>query len=40
MLEKRSGIITRKLEILQQQIVKNKTYIKLTLSLIEQIKNN
>jgi prefoldin subunit 5 len=40
MLEKRIGIINRKLEILQQQIIKNKTYIKLTLSLIEQIKNN
>ncbi len=40
MLEKRSGILSRKLEITQQQIIKNKTYIKLTLSLIEQIKNN
>jgi prefoldin subunit 5 len=40
MLEKRGGLISRKLELLQQQIIKNKTYIKLTLSLIEQIKNN
>jgi prefoldin subunit 5 len=40
MLEKRAGIITRKLELLQQQIIKNKTYVKLTLSLIEQIKNS
>ena len=39
-IAKKYEIISKKLELLNQQIIKNKTYIRLTLSLINQIKNN
>lgn len=39
LIENKEGVIQRKIQIINEQIIKNKTYIKLTLTLIEQIKN-